>query len=282
MLDVELAAERLTIATRRLAEVGGPHGEDRDVLLEGLRGLAAASATGTPHAMVPALLVQARDAVAGLTADTRGREERTQRVAFAVHRLADTLATVGHPEQDVAAAVNAPTTASARPDPDRTTAGPPGAATPDRATSPATKTPRARTTGPPPSRTPNPRTPTPRTPMSRAPCGPLPGRPSRPGSRSRCRSSSASSSRRHAGTGPRWPPSSSSPAPTAAGTSSAAGGSASSAPSAEWPPAWASRSSSGDARCWPSSHSPPACSSRSTSCGCRRGSWRSGSPRCSR
>ena len=91
MLDVELAAERLAIATRRLAEVGGPRGDDRDVLLDGLRGLAAASATGTPHAMVPALLDEARYAVAGLTADTRGREERTQRVAFAVHRLADTL-----------------------------------------------------------------------------------------------------------------------------------------------------------------------------------------------
>ena len=65
MLDVELAAERLAIATRRLAEVGGPRGDDRDVLLDGLRGLGAASATGTPHAMVPALLDEARHAVAG-------------------------------------------------------------------------------------------------------------------------------------------------------------------------------------------------------------------------
>jgi hypothetical protein len=98
MLDVELAAERLGIATRRLAEAGGPHGDDRDMLLDGLRGLAAATATGTPHAMVPALLEEARDAVEGLAADVRGRGERTQRVAFAVHRLADAL-------QDAAAPV---------------------------------------------------------------------------------------------------------------------------------------------------------------------------------
>ena len=72
MLDVELAAERLAIATRRLAEVGGPRGDDRDVLLDGLRGLAAATATGTPHAMMPALLGEARRAVAALTADDAG------------------------------------------------------------------------------------------------------------------------------------------------------------------------------------------------------------------
>jgi Fusaric acid resistance protein-like len=90
VLDLELAVERLTISTRRLADVGGPHGGDRDDLLAGLRGLAAATATGTPHAMVPALLEQARDAVAALTAGTGG-EERTQRVAFAVHRLADAV-----------------------------------------------------------------------------------------------------------------------------------------------------------------------------------------------
>jgi Fusaric acid resistance protein-like len=91
ILDVELAAERLAISSRRLAEVGGPHGDDRDALLEGLRGLAAATATVTPHAMVPALLDEARHAVAALTARTYGHEDRTQRVAFAVHRLADAL-----------------------------------------------------------------------------------------------------------------------------------------------------------------------------------------------
>ena len=103
MLDVELAAERLAIATRRLAEVGGPRGADRDPLMDGLRGLAAATATGTPHAMVPALLAEVREAVGGLTTDTGDREERTQRVGFAVHRLADTL----DPPLDPAAVVAA-------------------------------------------------------------------------------------------------------------------------------------------------------------------------------
>jgi hypothetical protein len=91
MLDVELAAERLAISVRRLVDVGGPRADDREVLLEGLRGLAAATATGTPHALVPALLDEARHGVAGLTEPTGGDDERTQRVAFAVHRLADVL-----------------------------------------------------------------------------------------------------------------------------------------------------------------------------------------------
>jgi hypothetical protein len=95
MLDVELAAERLAISTRRLATVGGPHGGDRDDLLAGMRGLAAATSTGTPHAMVPALLDEARRAVTALTEETAGDRERTQRVAFAVHRLADALAVAG-------------------------------------------------------------------------------------------------------------------------------------------------------------------------------------------
>ena len=115
MLDVELAAERLTIVTRRLAQVGGPRGGDRDVLLDGLRGLSAASATGTPHAMVPALMVQARDAVADLAADVHGRGERTQRVAFAVHRLANALEeAVRSPDPDASAASHPPSSASDR------------------------------------------------------------------------------------------------------------------------------------------------------------------------
>jgi hypothetical protein len=91
LLDTELAAERLAISIRRLTDVGGPAGDDRDALLAGMRGLAAASATGTATAMVPALLDEARRGVATLAAETEGREERTQRVAFAVTRLADAL-----------------------------------------------------------------------------------------------------------------------------------------------------------------------------------------------
>jgi Fusaric acid resistance protein-like len=131
MLDVELAAERLAIATRRLAEVGGPRGADRDVLLEGLRALGAATATGTPEVTVPALLDEARHAVAGLTAETTGREERTQRVAFAVHRLADTLDTAGRdvappaPPQAPAAVAgaSAPGSQQGGPAPDRVEQG---------------------------------------------------------------------------------------------------------------------------------------------------------------
>ena len=95
VLDVELAAERLAISTRRLATVGGPHGGDRDDLLDGLRALAAATSTGTPHAMVPALLDESRRAVVALTEETAGNRERTQRVAFAVHRLANALGVAG-------------------------------------------------------------------------------------------------------------------------------------------------------------------------------------------
>lgn len=91
-LDAELAAERLAVATRRLVQADTPLDDsNRRTLLAGLRGLLAASATGTPPAMVPTLLAGARRSVGGLVAATRGHGDRTQRVAFAVSRLADAL-----------------------------------------------------------------------------------------------------------------------------------------------------------------------------------------------
>jgi hypothetical protein len=92
ILDAELAAEHLAVATERLVQRAAPVDVgSRRALLAGLQGLGAASATGTPPAMVAALLEQARHSVSALTAETQGRRDRTQRVAFAVIRLADAL-----------------------------------------------------------------------------------------------------------------------------------------------------------------------------------------------
>ncbi len=92
ILDAELAAERLAVATERLAQREAPLNDgSRSALLAGLRGLGVASATGTPPAMVDALLEGARRSVSALAAETQGRRDRTQRVAFAVIRLADAL-----------------------------------------------------------------------------------------------------------------------------------------------------------------------------------------------
>jgi uncharacterized membrane protein YccC len=92
ILDAELAAERLAVATERLAQCEAPLDDgSRRALLAGLQGLGAASATGTPPAMVTAVLEEARRSVSALAAETQGRRDRTQRVAFAVIRLADAL-----------------------------------------------------------------------------------------------------------------------------------------------------------------------------------------------
>jgi uncharacterized membrane protein YccC len=94
VLDTELAAERLAVATERLVQDEAPVDADsRRTLLAGLRGLAAASATGTPSTRGAALLDQARHSVSELAAETDGRRDRTQRVAFAVTRLANALQT---------------------------------------------------------------------------------------------------------------------------------------------------------------------------------------------
>jgi hypothetical protein len=96
VMDVELAAERLAVSTRRLAddpEREGPlDAEVRRRLVAGVRGIGAATATGTPPAVRESLLAGARRSVAPLTAESSGEQrDRAQRVAFAVTRLADAL-----------------------------------------------------------------------------------------------------------------------------------------------------------------------------------------------
>ena len=132
----------------------------------------------------------ARAAVAGLVADTRAGGERVQRTAFAVRRVADAI----HHAQ-----LDAPSPASA---PGRRTRGPGRRAAPRRRTrSPTGRSRGARSTCPsaaPPRTTCGPRR------SRRAPRAGSPSRPARPcrsGWRRRSRSSSASRSRRHAGTG---------------------------------------------------------------------------------
>jgi hypothetical protein len=110
ILDVELAAERLAVATRRLVCSDIALAEsDRGALLTGLRQLRAALATGAPAGSVGALLDNARQSVAALVAQrrtqTQGYADRTQRVGFAVVRLADALqsrAGSGPPPPDAA------------------------------------------------------------------------------------------------------------------------------------------------------------------------------------
>ena len=102
----ELAAEGLAAATERLAQREAPLDDgSRRAVLAGLQGLGAASATGTPPAMVAALLDEARRSVSALAAETQGRRDRTQRVAFAAIRLADALEAarraIGRPRREL-------------------------------------------------------------------------------------------------------------------------------------------------------------------------------------
>lgn len=92
LLDAELSAERLAVATERLLQ--GPETLSevtRRSLLGGLRCLSAASATGTPPAAVGVLLKDARQSVDDLVAETHGYGDRTQRVGLAVVRLAEAM-----------------------------------------------------------------------------------------------------------------------------------------------------------------------------------------------
>ncbi|GAA2879820.1 FUSC family protein [Pseudonocardia halophobica] len=93
--DLELAAERLAVSTRRLADdperPGALEPEVREALLDGVRGLASATATGAPEAMRGAVLAGARRSVEELAEEHSGARPREQRVAFAVIRLADAL-----------------------------------------------------------------------------------------------------------------------------------------------------------------------------------------------
>jgi len=102
LLDAELAAERLSVATRRL--VLGDHPPPGDVvrpLLAGMRSLGAATATGASPGAVALLRDTARRSVGAIVTGTPGPDDRAgralelgdraQRVGFAITRLADAL-----------------------------------------------------------------------------------------------------------------------------------------------------------------------------------------------
>ncbi|MBV9029121.1 MAG: FUSC family protein [Pseudonocardiales bacterium] len=94
LLDAELAAERLAVATERLVQHESPvAGSSRHALLTGLERLLTASATGTAPAMISTLLEEAKRSVGAPATETQGHNDRIQRVAFAVIRLADALET---------------------------------------------------------------------------------------------------------------------------------------------------------------------------------------------
>jgi uncharacterized membrane protein YgaE (UPF0421/DUF939 family) len=105
VLDAELAAERLTVTTWRLVQADPPVDDDtRRALLDGLHGLGAATATGTPPSMVRALLDCARRSVGTIAEERCGHWDRAQRVAFAVTRLADAQDGIDRPAEPAPAA----------------------------------------------------------------------------------------------------------------------------------------------------------------------------------
>ena len=100
VLDAELSAERLAVSSERLVTAGISMSDDtRRMLLDGLHGLQAATATGTPNAMVAALLDGVDRSVATIVGETHGYGDRVQRVAFAVTRLARAIRTLRCPDQ---------------------------------------------------------------------------------------------------------------------------------------------------------------------------------------
>lgn len=102
VLDVELSAERLAVASERLVVAGISLADDtRRALLDALHGLLAVTSTGTPPAMVPALLDSAERSVADIVGETQGHGDRVQRVAFAAARLARAMRAMRCPEQPI-------------------------------------------------------------------------------------------------------------------------------------------------------------------------------------
>ncbi|MCF7548998.1 FUSC family protein [Pseudonocardia sp. WMMC193] len=95
LADLELAAERLAVSTRRLADdparPGALEPEVRRALIAGARGIAAGTATGIPDDSRAIALAGARRSVDPLAAEHGGARPREQRLAFAVVRLADAL-----------------------------------------------------------------------------------------------------------------------------------------------------------------------------------------------
>ncbi|GAA1831789.1 FUSC family protein [Pseudonocardia ailaonensis] len=107
--DLELAAERLAVATRRLADdptrPGALDPELRRSMIAGVRGIVAATATGAPPGLRSTALDGARRAVDALVAEHSGVRPREQRVAFAVTRLADALEAEGRIPEPVGTAL---------------------------------------------------------------------------------------------------------------------------------------------------------------------------------
>jgi uncharacterized membrane protein YccC len=99
--DLELAAERLAVSTRRLADdparPGALEPEVRRALLAGVRGIIAGTATGIPDEARDIALRAARRGVDDLASERSGARPREQRVAFAIVRLALRLEGVGDP-----------------------------------------------------------------------------------------------------------------------------------------------------------------------------------------
>jgi len=105
VLDAELSAERLAVSSERLVTAGISMSDDtRRTLLDGLNGLQAATAIGTPQAMVAALLDAAECSVGPIVGETHGHGDRVQRVAFAVTRVARAIRTLRCPDQPVSQA----------------------------------------------------------------------------------------------------------------------------------------------------------------------------------
>jgi uncharacterized membrane protein YccC len=104
VLDAELAAERLAVATRRMLD----EQDERDAdhlpdLVAGVRALERATKSGIPTQAAAADRAAAEDSVADLVAGCADGAERAQRVAFAVVRLAEALALVDRVDDAVRA-----------------------------------------------------------------------------------------------------------------------------------------------------------------------------------
>ncbi len=95
VLDAELAAERLAVATRRMLqrpELLDP--STSATLIVGVRALERATESGTSTGAAAVALADAEDAVAGLITGSATGGNRVQRVGFAVARLSEALALV--------------------------------------------------------------------------------------------------------------------------------------------------------------------------------------------
>lgn len=114
VLDAELAAERLAVATRRMLEESAERDPaDVSALIIGVRALERATKAGVTGRSAATARSAAEDAVTGLVTRSTDGLEREQRVAFAVVRLSEALVLVEqdeeHEDVGVAAATEAKT-----------------------------------------------------------------------------------------------------------------------------------------------------------------------------